>query len=225
MMTRSALLMMPLGLVLSSPALADDFQQWVQLSAKVDLSERVVLQDEIVARFSDDGDGLYELENALMLGYKLPGKVTLWGGYVHDPNYSAGDFTVMERRIRQQVTVDDFASLGSAKLSARVRLEQRWRDGVEGTGWRTRPYLKLAIPMGDKTAPTVNLTQEAFINLNTTVFQANDGLDRLRTSATIAFPLTGALKLEAGYLNQHRFVSNGPDTDDHVLTASLGISF
>lgn len=214
-------------LVATVPAAAhaDDFQQWVQLGAKVNLSDKLILSDEIVARFSDDRAGLYEIENSLLLGYKIGKKTALWAGYVHDPNYNAGSFTVMEHRIREQITVDNFASIGKASLSGRLRLEQRWRDGVTGTGWRTRPYLKLSLPLGDKGAPTLNFTEEAFINLNNTAFQGKDGLERLRTAASISFPVARSLRLEGGYLNQHRFVSNGPDTDDHVITASLGFSF
>ena len=209
----------------STPAYADDFQQWVQLGAKVELSDRIVLSDEIVARFSDDRGGLYEIENSLLLGYRLSDKVTAWAGYVHNPNYAAGDFTVMERRAREQITVDNFAKFGGAFLSARLRLEQRWRDGVDGTAWRARPYVKLGVPLGGKSAPTLNLTAEPFVNLNNTAFQGVDGLERLRSAASLSFPVSKAVKLEAGYLNQHRFVRGGPDTDDHALTVSLGLSF
>lgn len=212
--------------VLSAPALAqDDFQQWLGASAKIDLADKLVLQDEIVARFSDDRDGLYEIENSLLLGYKLTDKVTAWAGYVHNPNYAAGDFTVMERRAREQVTIDNFAKLGGALLSARLRLEQRWRDGVDGTAWRARPYVKIGVPLGGKSAPTLNLTAEPFINLNNASFQSVDGLERLRSAASLSFPVSKAVKLEAGYLNQRRFVRGGPDTDDHTLTLSLGFSF
>lgn len=224
----TARLLAPLLLcaALSSPALAqDDFQQWLSASAKVDLSDKLVLQDEIVARFSDDRGGLYEIENAILLGYKVTDKVTAWAGYVHNPNYAAGDFTVMERRAREQVTIDNFVKLGGASLSARLRLEQRWRDGIDGTAWRARPYVKLGVPLGGKAAPTLNLTAEPFINLNNTAFQGVDGLERLRSAASLSFPVSKVVKLEAGYLNQHRFVRGGPDTDDHALTAALQLSF
>lgn len=221
---RFAPLMTALAAV-SSPAVADDFQQWLSLSAKTDLSDKIVISDEIVARFSDDRSGLYEIENSLLLGYKLGKTVTAWAGYVHNPTYNAGNFTVMERRAREQLTVDNFAKLGTASLGARIRLEQRWRDGIDGTGWRTRPYLKLGIPLGGQNAPTLNLTEEAFINLNNTSFQSKDGLERLRTAVSVSVPVSKALKFEGGYLNQHRFVSNGPDTDDHALTASIALSF
>lgn len=226
MRTLLPLALAPLACLCAAPAIAqDDFQQWLTLSAKTDLSDKLAIQDEIVARFSDDRGGLYEIENSLLLGYKLSSKVTAWAGYVHNPNYAAGNFTVMERRAREQVTIDNFAKIGAASLSARMRLEQRWRDGVDGTAWRARPYVKLGVPLGGKTAPTLNFTAEPFINLNNTAFQSVDGLERLRSAASLSFPVSKVVKVEAGYLNQHRFVRGGPDTDDHALTVSLGLSF
>lgn len=226
MRTLLPLALAPLACLCAAPAIAqDDFQQWLTLSAKTDLSDKLAIQDEIVARFSDDRGGLYEIENSLLLGYKLSSKVTAWAGYVHNPNYAAGNFTVMERRAREQVTIDNFAKIGTASLSARMRLEQRWRDGIDGTAWRARPYVKLGVPLGGKTAPTLNFTAEPFINLNNTAFQSVDGLERLRSAASLSFPVSKVVKVEAGYLNQHRFVRGGPDTDDHALTVSLGLSF
>ncbi len=210
---------------LAPPAYADDFQQWAQIGAKVDLSDKLVLQNELVARVSHNQGGLDEIENSLMLGYKLSKKVTVWAGYLHNPNYNAGNFTVMERRAREQVTTDNFAKVGAVSLSARLRLEQRLRDGIDGTGWRIRPYLKASLPLGGATAPMLNLTEEAFVNLNNTSFQSKDGLERLRTAISLSMPVSKVVKLEAGYLNQRRFVTNRPNTDDHALTVSASLSF
>lgn len=209
----------------ASPAFADDFQQWAQFGVRVNVSDHIVLHNETIARFSDETGGLYEIENAAMLGYKLPRKLTVWIGYVHNPQYEAGDFTVMERRARQQISIDDFIMFGKASLSARLRFEERWRDGVDGTGWRMRPYAKLELPLGEDDAPTLNITAEPFINLNTTAFQATGGLDRLRSAVSLTVPITGKVNIEAGYLNQHRFVRDGPDRDEHALTAALALSF
>lgn len=215
-----------LALVPVTPAWAqDDFQQWLTLSARIDPSETLALQNEAVARFSDGDGGLYEIENATMLGLKLSKTVALWAGYVHNPQYDAGSFTIMERRAREQITFDNFASLGAAQVSARLRVEQRWRDGVSGTAWRARPYVKLGVPLGGETAPVFNLTAEPFINLDTTGFQTAEGLERLRSAASLTIPVGKVLRVEAGYLNQHRFVRNGPDTDDHAITVALGFSF
>lgn len=226
-MTRS-LRYLPLACLcaVAVPAKAEsDFEQWLTVSAKADLTDSLMVQGEFIARFSDNDGGLYEAEAPVMIGYKLSKTTVVWAGYVHNPTYSDGDFVVMERRAREQVTVDNFAKIGAASISARLRFEQRWREGIDGTGWRVRPYLKVAVPLGAKTAPTLNLTAEPFINLNTTSFQSTDGLDRVRSAISLSFPVSSALKLEAGYLNQHRFVRNGIDRGDHALTASLSASF
>src|SRR3954454_17893465 len=192
---------------LLAPAAASassDSQVWATASASVKLADKWRFSQDIVTRFSDNRNGLYEIEATSLLGYRLNKTVTLWAGYVHDPQYSGGDFTIMERRAREQVTLDSFAKLGSGKLSGRIRLEQRWREGLDGTGWRLRPYLKYSLPLKGKTA--LNLTSEPFFNLNTTTFQRESGLDRVRNLVTLSTPLSKRLSIEGGYMNQHGFV-------------------
>jgi Protein of unknown function (DUF2490) len=148
--------------------------------------------------------------------------VTVWAGYTHNPQYASGDFTVMEHRAREQVTFDGFAKLGKGKLNGRIRLEQRWRDHIDGSGWRVRPYLKYSLPIARKTA--LNLSSEPFINLNTTPFQKRTGVDRVR-NLVISTPLTKNPSGEVGYMNQHGFVKGGPDTSDNVAHFGLAASF
>ena len=208
---------------LPAPALAkSDSQLWTVGSASVKLSDKWRLSQEFTGRFSDNRNGLYEVESNTMLGYRLNEVVTVWAGYTHDPQYSGGDFTVMEHRAREQVTFDGLARLGKGKLNGRIRLEQRWREGVDGTGWRFRPYLKYSLPIAGKTA--LNLSTEPFFNLNTTPFQRKSGLDRVRNLVTISTPLAKKLSGEAGYLNQHGFVPNGPDTSDNVAYFGVSLS-
>ena len=223
---RSKALLMALlaGAAISSPAYAakSDSQVWTNAQATVKLSDAWRLQEEMTARFSDNRNGLYEIESNTLLGYRLNKVVTLWAGYTHNPQYSGGDFTVMEQRAREQVTFDGFAKLGPGKLNGRVRLEQRWRHNVDGTGWRVRPYLKYSLPIAGKTV--LNLSSEPFFNLNTTPFQKKPGLDRVRNLVTVSTPLTKRLSGEAGYMNQHGFVRGGPDTSDNVAYFALALS-
>lgn len=206
----------------ATPALADDTQAWGGANVTVALGGPWRISNETVVR-SSDARGLYEVENNLLLGYKVSKKVTVAAGYTHDPNYLHGHFTVMERRLRSQVSVDNFAALGPVRLSGRVRLETRWRDNVAGTAWRLRPYVKASLPVHGKTS--LNLSNESFIDLGRTSFQRTDGLERMRTALTLSTPLTKNVTLEAGYLDQHSFVRRGPDTDDHVGTVTLSASF
>src|SRR4051794_31995812 len=216
-----------LGLAVAfTPATAwadSDQQIWGNGSLTVKIGDRWRISQELTTRFSDKRNGLYEVESNTLLGYRINKVVTVWAGYTHDPQYAAGDFTVMEHRAREQVTFDGFARLGNGKFNGRIRLEQRWRNHVDGTGWRVRPYLKYSLPIAGKTA--LNLSTEPFFNLSTTPFQKRTGVDRVRNLVTISTPLTKNLSGEAGYMNQHGFVKGGPDTSDNVAYFGLAASF
>ena len=218
----TALFLSAVGLFPAAASATSDDQVWTTASATVKLSDKWRLSQELVARFSDNRAGLYEIESNTLVGYRLNDVVTLWAGYTHDPQYSGGDFTIMEHRAREQVTFDNVAKVGPGKLSARLRLEQRWRGGLDGTGWRMRPYVKYSLPLTGKAK--LNLSSEPFVNLNTTTFQRKRGLDRVRNLVTVSMPLSKILTGEAGYMNQHGFVSGGPDTSDHIAYFALSLS-
>ena len=209
----------------ATPAQAkSDEQIWTNAQATVKLSDRWRVSEEVTVRFSDNRNGLYELESNTLVGFRLNKVVTVWAGYTHNPQYAGGlgDFTVMEHRAREQVTFDGFAKLGAGKFNGRIRLEQRWREHVDGTGWRLRPYLKYSLPIAGKTA--LNVSSEPFINLNTTPFQGRTGLDRVRNLVTVSTPLTKSLSGEVGYMNQHGFVRHGPDTSDNIAYFGVSLS-
>jgi len=209
----------------SAPAwAATDSQLWTTQAVNVKLGGNWRAQEELTERFSDAKNGLYEVESNTLLGYKLSKAVTLWGGYTHDPQYSAGHFTVMEHRIREQVTFDNVIRLGSGKLSFRLRGEERWRANIDGTGVRLRPYVKYTLPLAKGSKTALVLSSEPFINLNTTPFQKQSGLDRVRNLIAINTPLSKKITAEIGYLNQHGFVRGGPDTSDHVASISLSLN-
>ncbi len=205
----------------ASSATNDD-QVWTTTSATVKLDDHWRVQEEITGRWSDNKNGLYEIESNTLLGYRLNKVVTLWAGYTHDPQYSAGNFTRMEHRAREQVTFDSFTKIGRGKLSGRLRLEQRWRDGLSGTGWRLRPYLKYSLPLAGKTS--LNLSSEPFINFNTTRFQTKSGLDRVRNLVTVSTPLSKKVSVEAGYMNQHLFIDGKPDESDDIAYFALSLN-
>lgn len=218
----AAIICMNLGFATAVHARSDS-QIWGTASANFKLSDTWRLSEELVTRFSDNRNGLYEVEAVTMVNYRAAKNVTVAAGYVHNPQYIGGDFTVMERRAREQVTFDNVAKLGSGKLSARMRLEQRWRRHVDGTGWRLRPYLKYSVPLAGKAA--LNLSSEPFFNLNSTSFQRQEGLDRVRNLISISGPVSNRVNAEAGYMNQHGFVRGGPDSSDNIAYFALSASF
>ena len=203
-------------------AARSDDQLWLTGSANVKIADKWRLSEELVTRFSDNRNGLYEVESVTLLEYRLGKDVTIAAGYVHNPQYSGGDFTVMEHRAREQITFANVAQFGRAKLSLRMRGEQRWRTGVDGTAWRLRPYAKLAIPIHGKTA--LNLSNETFVNLDRTSFQRREGVDRMRNLISVSTPLSKRLSGEAGYMNQYGFVRGGRNTVDHAAYFAISLS-
>ena len=218
-----AIAAMPLALIgATSAAASEDTAYWLNLNLNVKVSDEIRISSETSLRTSDVR-GFYQLQQSLMLGYKVSKKVTVSAGYVHAPNYSHGDFTSMERRFRQQVSVDNVAKVGPFSLSGRLRFEQRFRDDRGGTGWRLRPQVKAVAPLFGKVK--INLAVEPYINLNTTSFQTTEGLDRVRNSVTFSVPLNKKFGIELGYMNQHAFVPNAPDRVDHVIMTGFSASF
>ncbi len=114
------------------------------------------------------------------------------------------------------------AKIGRGELAARIRLEQRFRSDDGTTGHRVRPGISYALPLGRRLE--VEFAHENYFNLNNTGFQ-NAGHERMRSSATLIYPVAKSLNAEVGYLNQYR--PNGDDRDliDHVLTTALSVSF
>ena len=223
--TRIALLAAGLacGFAIAAPTHAsEDTAYWQNLNVAVKLSDDIRLSSETSIR-SSDARGFYQLQETIMLGYKVSKQVTISAGYVHSLAYSHGDYVSTERRFRQQLNVDNFAQAGPVAFSGRVRLEQRWRDDLPGTGWRLRPYLKAAVPVTGKVK--FNLASEAFFDLNTTAFQTVGGFERVRNYATFSVPVGRKFTFEAGYMNQQARVPTGPDRVDHVLVTTIGASF
>lgn len=220
---RSSAALLLLGI--ATPALSKtDSQLWVTGAATIKLSDNWRLSEEVTTRFSDDRDGLYEIEINSLLGYRLSKVTTVWAGYTHDPQYADGDFTTMEHRAREQVTFDKFATLGPGTLSGRIRTEQRWRSNADGTGWRLRPFIRYTIPFHQGGRSGVTFTSEPFFDLNTTSFQAKSGLDRIRNLVAVTTPIGKRLTGEFGYLNQHIFIDGQPDESDNIAWLSISAS-
>lgn len=209
------------GMLMATPALAGDQQYWGTVTEQAGLGGAWRVNNETVLR-SSDSRGFYEIEENFMVGYKANKHMTLWLGYTFDPNYLHGQHRFNEQRFRQQVNYDNLLVIGPVRLSGRVRLEERWREGNPGTAWRLRPLAKLAITLHGKT--TLNATHESFVDLNTTTFQRVGGEERMRNTVYIATPLTKQLSIDAGYLEQHGFVRGGPDTHDHVVALGLSLN-
>ena len=183
---------------LPSVAQADDGQVWLSANARGPIAGRVELGVETIERFGRDGEGgLYESENVAMLGFRFD-RATLAAGYVRDIAYHGAGATI-EQRARQDFSVDHLATIGGLVIGARLRAEERWRDGSSGTGVRIRPFVRLTLPVTGK----LNLlaSHESFVNLGGGAGQRG-GYDRARDFFGVGVPMTKRVRVEIGYLNQ-----------------------
>lgn len=77
---RPTLKLLPALMALALPSMAhatEDDQLWTGVSATVKLSDKWRFSQEVIARFSEDRDGLYEVEMNSLLGYKVTKNVTV----------------------------------------------------------------------------------------------------------------------------------------------------
>lgn len=210
------------AMLIAAPAAAkSDPQLWTGGSVSAKLDPRWSLNAEGVARFGDKERGLFQVVVAGSLAYRLGKGVTVSAGYVHSPNYAGGRLAYTERRFRQQLSVDQIAAIGPVTLSGRLRLEERRRDGLAGTGWRVRPMVRANLPIGHDV--TLFASHESFFNLSDTSWQQS-GHDRMRDAIGVAFPVIPGVKAEAGLIEQHVRVRGGPDEGDHIAALSLAWS-
>jgi hypothetical protein len=212
----------------AAPALAQtdtDSQLWLTASASTKITDNIDVTLETVLRFGDDAEGLYEAEFGGDLGYTSEGGIKFSAGYVRVPQYSRAGVTALEDRARQAISfgVGEFAG---GKLSARVRIEERWRNTGSDAGFRLRPRLSWVRPFTPKGKTALVISHESFIELNDTDWGQSAGYDRMRNFIGVATPLIEGVKVEGGYLNQWGLKRDGdPASVDHALSLSLAYSF
>lgn len=153
------------------------------------------------------------------IGFQVNDRLEISAGYRYGQTLRDGDDQI-EHRLWQQAEYDLF-ELGEVGIEGRTRLEQRQREGDDGTGWRIRQRISLERPL-DGTGLTLVVSDEAFFGFAEAPWGNADGLQENRARVEIEWEAAG-IGWEAGYLNRYRNGVNGAEdtTDNNV---SLGIS-
>lgn len=220
---RSILLALPV-LILSSPALAqeEDSELWLTGGAGIAVGENMEIDFEVISRFSDDSDGLYEAEFMGGVTQSVAKGVSIHGGYVRVVNYAGGSMTRTEDRFRAQLGLS--GSAGPVELSGRLRFEHRSASTGDDTSYRFRPQIKASLPLGTSEFSLV-ASHESLIPLNDTDWGEQAGYDRMRNLAGLSWQASDTIGVEIGYLNQYRFGRGiRRDTMDHAFSLSVGLS-
>jgi hypothetical protein len=160
-------------------------------------------------------DGTRQAVGRTGIGYQLNDRMTLWGGYAYYHTHVNHVGTAREHRIWQQLSW----TLGKGDwgtFKSRSRLEQRFRNGRDGTGWHLRQQFRGDFPVGDSRRWTLIAGDEIFFYLrDTTWSKAGYAQNRLFLGAGYKFD--NGLRVEAGYMNQFIRLRGLPDLMNHLL--------
>lgn len=206
------------------PAIAadQDFQSWTAANVSLDVSNKIVVTLEGQARFTDDASRLGQTLLRPSLGYRLGKNTTASLGYAYVDTNPAGPARTQEHRLWQQMA---FRIAGDGKgltVIGRTRFEQRWLEGRSDMGWRLRQQVRATMPISGKVRAVV--WSEPFLNLDDTSWGQRSGLDRWRNSVGLAVPVSKAVTVEPGYLNQW-VVARGRDRVHHIGNVSVTARF
>lgn len=212
-----------LATALLAPAALAENQIWTTISLKkkpaADSAYEFELNNEL--RFQPDGD-LDTIEIRPGVTRKLENGLSLSGGYLFASTRRAGPDR-REHRLWEQVGYE-LGEVGGGKVAGRSKIEQRWREGADGTGWRLRQQVSWEHPIAG-TDLKFNLSDEATLGLNETSWGNSKGLQENRAKAVVKWK-AGKATWEVGYLNQYRNGVNGAaDEDNHHLVLGLSSSF
>ena len=155
--------------------------------------------------------------------YQLNKQTSLWLGYAHVVSHPDGKSAFEEDRIWQQL-LHNFEPIGSLSLQSRTRLEQRFIENSDETGYKIRQMIRLTMPSSISSKLRWVAYDEYFINLNDTDYGARRGFDQNRAFLGMNWAFAPDLKFEIGYLNQYVNAKN-TDLDNHVLSSTLNFTF
>lgn len=213
-----------LALAGAGPAHAtdEDTQAWSVVNATGALSDKMVLAFDGQARFSDDASRLGQLIIRPSVGVRLDATTTASLGYAYIRSTPRGRPTTHEHRIWQQMAYRLAGDGKGVTLTGRTRLEQRWLEGRDDTGWRVRQQVRLTAPLKDKVRGVA--WTEPFIGFNQTSWGQRDGLHLWRSFAGVSVPVSKTVTLEPGYLHQRAY-RTGPDAVTHAAAVWINLQF
>lgn len=131
------------------------------------------------------------------------------------------DKLASEHRVWQQLGYTIVAN-DVVKVTGRSRFEQRFFVGRDGVALRLRQQLRAVAPVAKGVSAVV--WSEPFINLNAPFRPLRSGIDRWRNQVGINVPLSKAIALEPGYMNQY-VRRAGSDLVDHIAVMNVAIKW
>lgn len=200
---------------------ASDTQLWgaVAINGPVSDDSKLLLWFDGHARSRDNVSDLGVSIIRPALGWKVSSKLSLWAGYASVVARRENGPNLRESRIWQQATYPIGEFLGG-RLSGRTRLEQRFADLGDNTGWRIRQFVRFARPFED-TKYSFIAWNELFVDLNDVDWGPRAGYGQNRTFVGAGWQVAKNLRFEGGYLLNHINTAEPSNTTNHVFSFGL----
>lgn len=211
-----------IAILSATPALAqtrEDERLWINLTATGSIGDKLLYFAEVQPRLRDGGGELDQLLLRPAIGWKLNNTLSLYQGYARVVNNPASGADRFEDRSFQQANIG-VGKVGPGALSFRLRMEQRWLNDGNDTGWRARAMTRYALPLSEGGTKLLGWA-EPFLALNDTDWGARKGFDQLRSFIGVELPAGGKSTVELGYLNQWIDRPAGARDVNHTLSVTV----
>jgi hypothetical protein len=170
-------------------------------------------------RYLDDSGGYNQSIIRPALGYAINPNTALWWGYAwinELPTSGAPAFN--ENRMWEQLTWS--RKCQRASMLSRTRLEQRFVETGDDTGWRFRQLFKVDRPLDFQPRLSLVAWDEAFFDLNSTDWGQQGSFSQNRLFIGMGWKFSGKNKpkIEVGYLNQFLRRQSAFDQSNHIAS-------
>lgn len=178
---------------------------------------------EIQPRFREEASEFDQVIIRPAVFYNTSKQSSIWAGYAHVVTDPAGRSSFDEHRVWQQF-LHNFQPIGAVSIQSRTRLEQRFIENADDTGYKIRQMIRLTMPSKLHDQLTWVAYDEYFLNLNETDYGARRGFDQNRAFVGVNWTFNPSVKLEVGYLNQYINAKN-TNSMNHVVSTMINLFF
>ena len=206
-------------LPLSAHATESDGEVWTSFWVHGPVKDKLLVSVDVSVRTSDRGTSAPTFLVRPLMGVQATKALSLWAGYTYVESAPNNRPDVREHRFVQQ-TLWNIGKVGKGALLSRTRVELRWVEGRQDTGVRLRSMLRFTQPLGTPKGPSLALSSEPFVNLNSTDFGQAAGFDQIRNFIGITVPVAKGLAIEPGYMNRYVRRKNAEDRMDHIASVT-----
>ena len=206
----------------------DDLQNWSTVTYTGEV-KRLIIYGEVQNRAVLAGPANSQPQFLYvrgMLGYRFNKHVSLGQGYTWVQSFQPQLWT--EHQPFQQVLLE--GKLKRLKLSNRLRVEERFIQGLDGVGVRLREEVKLVYPLDKAEKWSLIAFDELFCNLNTMRTGSSEytvvphqGIDQNWLFIGLSRKLNRHMSATAGYMLRNNNVENSgiPLPRNHMIMLTL----